>query len=112
MNFLVDVNLPKFFRFFNKPNFSFVADIDIRLSDSEIWQYALENECVILTKDTDFYYKSLSSENKPKIIFFSLGNNTLAQLNTYFETHWDKIQELIKENYLIVAKPNQIDIIL
>jgi predicted nuclease of predicted toxin-antitoxin system len=90
-SFLVDVNLPKFFGFFNTPNFSFVADLNLMMSDNEIWDYALTNELVILTKDTDFYDKCLLSETSPKIIHFQIGNYSLKQLHTYFTQHWQKI---------------------
>ena len=57
--YLVDVNLPQYFSHFNSPEFEFVADINLRLSDSEIWEYAKENRLIILTKDSDFYFKCL-----------------------------------------------------
>ena len=41
MRYLVDVNLPKKFRFFNASDFVFVVDIQATLPDIEIWHYAL-----------------------------------------------------------------------
>jgi len=35
--FLVDVNLPKRFSFFNHPNFGYVSDLDTRMTDTAIW---------------------------------------------------------------------------
>ena len=55
MNFLVDVNLPKYFRFFNSDNFIHDVDINPCMTDTEIWNYALNNNLVILTKDSDFF---------------------------------------------------------
>lgn len=111
-NYLVDVNLPKYFRFFNRPNFQFVSDIDLRLSDTDIWQYAIENQLVILTKDTDFYHRSLAANQKPKIVFFKLGNTTLSQLSQYFEQNWLIIEEALSKHALIIALPNRIDALL
>ena len=111
-NYLVDVNLPKYFRFFNRPNFQFVSDIDLRLSDTDIWQYAIENHLIILTKDTDFYHRSLAANQKPKIVFFKLGNTTLSQLNQYFEQNWLIIEEALSKHDLIIALPNRIDALL
>lgn len=111
-SFLVDVNLPKVFSFFNKDNFTHIIDINPRMTDDEIWEYALRNNSVILTKDTDFYSKSISSDVKPKIIYFQLGNMTLAELNHYFEINWAKILSHLLEADLIIAKRNQINIIL
>jgi len=77
-SFLVDVNLPKWFSFFNKENFIHIVDINPFMTDDEIWEYAIKNDKVILTKDTDFYSKSISNVVKPKVIFFQLGNMTLS----------------------------------
>jgi predicted nuclease of predicted toxin-antitoxin system len=57
MNFLVDVNLPKHFSFFNHPNFLHLVDINPYMTDDQVWLYALEKGYIILTKDSDFYYK-------------------------------------------------------
>jgi predicted nuclease of predicted toxin-antitoxin system len=69
--FLVDVNLPKYFHYFNNENFVHVLDINPTLTDQEIWDYALKNNLVILTKDTDFYNRFMSSELSLKIVYFS-----------------------------------------
>ena len=110
-SFLVDVNLPKYFSFFNDHNFVFVSDINLQMSDTEIWDYALKNELVILTKDTDFYNRFLVAENAPKIIYFQLGNCSLKQLHDYFNVNWQKIQLEIENSKLIVAKENHIECI-
>lgn len=111
LSFLVDVNLPKFFSFFNDNRFVFVVDIDLQMSDTEIWNYALNNELVILTKDTDFYNRYLVSEKAPKIIYFQLGNFSLKQLHQYFNDNWSKIQTEIGASRLIIAKENHIECI-
>lgn len=112
MNFLVDVNLPKKFRFFNKPEFSFVADIQTTLPDTEIWQYALRNNLVILTKGSDFYDRSLVARQRPKVVHFRLGNQTLAGLHNYFSIYWSEIMLLLSEHDLLVAHTDRIDTVL
>lgn len=109
--FLVDVNLPKFFSFFNDKNFVFVVDIHLQMTDTEIWNYALENKLIILTKDTDFYNRFLVSDNTPKIIYFQLGNFSLKQLHQYFNDNWVKIQSEIEKCKLIIARENHIECI-
>ena len=42
MKFLVDVNLPYRFPFFEGDDFLFVRDIDARMSDTDIWKLALK----------------------------------------------------------------------
>ena len=108
LNFLVDVNLPKYFGYFNKPNFFHVADICSTMTDTEIWNYAIQNNLIILTKDSDFYFRSLISSTRPKIVYFQLGNQTLKELHQYFEKHWLEINENLKEYSFILALPNSI----
>ncbi len=110
-SFLVDANLPKYFSFFNESHYTFVSDINLQMSDTEIWNYALKNELVILTKDTDFYNRFLISVNAPKIIYFQIGNCSLKQLHQYFNENWNKIQAEIENSKLIIAKENHIECI-
>lgn len=111
LKYLVDVNLPKFFSFFNDNSFVFVSVIYLQMTDTEIWNYALKNDFIILTKDTDFYPRFLVSSICPKIVYFQLGNCFLKQLHRYFAIHWDKIESEIIYSKLIFVKNNNIEII-
>ena len=111
-SFLVDVNLPKYFHFFNTNDFFHVVDIDPSLTDSKIWEYALENNLVILTKDSDFYYRCILSSHSPKIVYFKLGNMTLKELSDYFNSNWEKIISKLFRGNLILAKRHSVEIIL
>jgi len=68
--FLVNVNLPKYFSFFNSPEFIHVVDLNPKMTDKEISDYALKNSLIILTKDVDFYLKFISESSAPQIIYF------------------------------------------
>jgi predicted nuclease of predicted toxin-antitoxin system len=51
--------------------------------DSVIWEYAKENGFTILSKDSDFYQRSLLFGEPPKVIFLRVGNcptNRIAEL--------------------------------
>ncbi|NMH24409.1 DUF5615 family PIN-like protein [Flavobacterium solisilvae] len=107
--FLVDVNLPKNFSFFNHDNFIFVADINLQMTDTEIWNYALKNNLIILTKDADFYSKFLLSDTFPKIVYFKIGNCSLKQLHAYFNSNWTIIEREIQNCRFIIAKEDHIE---
>ena len=111
MTFLVDVNLPRFFYRFKSDEFIFVFNIHEELSDTEIWQLAINNNYVILTKDLDFYYKAKQSIEFPKIIIFRFGNMKLSTMHLYFDKYWSSISELIQENNLIFAWQNELEVI-
>ncbi|MEM9417137.1 MAG: DUF5615 family PIN-like protein [Bacteroidota bacterium] len=105
MQFLVDVNLPKYFSFFNHAHFFHVADLDPCLTDQQIWDYALVHGYVIITKDSDFYYKCLTSASAPKIIHLQLGNTTLKELHYYFEQHWEAlVRQLASCSYILAER--------
>ncbi len=111
-SFLIDANLPKQFSFFNNENFTHVQDINPRMSDSDIWNYAIQNNKVIMTKDADFYERSISSEVKPKVIYFQLGNMTLSELHNFFEVNWEIITDYLKETSLVIVRRENIVIVV
>lgn len=108
--YLVDVNLPKRFAFFNFDEFIHVVDINPRWSDSEIWNYALLHNLVILTKDSDFYPKALNKSPLPIIIYFKLGSMNLRQLFEYFQNNWVKLKTCTFKYSLVIAYPNKIQV--
>ncbi|MCA0230780.1 MAG: DUF5615 family PIN-like protein [Bacteroidetes bacterium] len=110
-DFLVDVNLPKHFSFFNAPNFQFVIDSDGKADDRDIWRYAKENNLVILTKDADFYDRCLIDSAPPKVIYFKLGNMLLKELHQFFSLKWEVIIEYLPNAKMVIVTQTYIEII-
>lgn len=110
--YMVDVNLPKYFSFFNQSNFIHVADINPRMTDREIQDYAFAHNMVILTKDSDFLNYIVLFPQGPKIVYLQLGNQTLRNLHAYFELYWNKIMASLPDAKLIIAHPDNIRVIL
>ena len=102
-SFLVDVNLPKKFSFFNSAEFIHVADIDATLSDKDIWEFAITHNLTILTKDTDFYEMFLTQDHHPKVVSFKFGNFKIQDLHQYFKSNWEIILNLLRNNDFILA---------
>ncbi len=111
MRFLVDVNLPKNFSFFKSDEFIHVFDINPRMSDKAIWEYAREKNLTILTKDADFYHRALFDETGPVVIYFKLGNKTLSELHAYFTSFWLLILSKLPDARFITAYSDRIEII-
>lgn len=57
--YLIDANLPYHFILWNKPGIVHVRDLDDTWSDERIWEYARQNDFIIVTKDADFSIKVL-----------------------------------------------------
>jgi predicted nuclease of predicted toxin-antitoxin system len=59
------------------PESAHVRDtVGVEADDIMVWQYALENDFVILTKDNDFDERSLLAGCPPKIIHLVCGNKS------------------------------------
>lgn len=110
MIYLVDINLPTEFSFFEQWNFVFVKDISNSLPDSKIWDLALEKDYTILSRDKDFYYRALQTSKSPKIVLFRLGNIKNLQLAHYFQVHWLQIENHLQHHRLIVLWPAEIQV--
>jgi len=67
--------------------------------DKEIWQFAHDNNYVIVTKDSDFYEMSLLYGQPPKIIWLKIGNQTKAATIRVLTENREEIEQLlIQEN--------------
>jgi predicted nuclease of predicted toxin-antitoxin system len=109
--FLIDVNLPKYFGFFNSDAFEFVIDINGKWPDKDIWDYAKERQLVIVTKDTDFYYRCLLDNDPVQVTYLKLGNFLIRDLHIFFQQNWEIITSHLPNARMIIASPTGIDII-
>ena len=78
MKLLFDQNLsPQLARLVSDlyPGSIHVRNIGLReAADSEIWDYALSNGFMIVSKDSDFRARSMIDGHPPKVILITLGN--------------------------------------
>jgi predicted nuclease of predicted toxin-antitoxin system len=79
--------------------------------DREINEYSFQNNCILITKDSDFYDSYLVSKKPPKLILVKLGNQRLRDLRFYFRKNWQLIEDLIKTHSLIVLTPDSIKVL-
>ena len=88
MTFLVDAQLPpSLAAALREGGYDAVALREVGLRDAEdpvIWQYALQNEMAIITKDEDFAERSAISQLSPVVIWLRLGNATNPVLLGWF----------------------------
>ena len=110
MNFLVDANLPRKLTWFNKPGFLFVTDWGDNVSDSEIWDYAIANNLVILTRDSEYFYRIIQAKIFPKVIYFKLQQQGRKDMEEYFSIHWEQICTLIRVNRMVIASINSLEV--
>lgn len=49
-------------------------------TDGDVWDYAKANNFIIVSKDSDFYYKSVLYGHPPKVVWIRRGNCSNRQI--------------------------------
>ena len=63
-------------------------------TDETIWEFARANDFTIVSKDSDFYQRSLFYGSPPKLVWLRIGNCTRDELVTLILTHELEIKTL------------------
>ncbi len=66
-------------------------------SDEEVWNYARDNNFILVTQDSDFYERSLVYGYQVKIIWLRIGNTSTQNIEELLKKHYQDILLLEKE---------------
>ena len=72
---------------------------DVPVKDIDIWNYALENGYIIITKDNDFVDLLEMKGFPPKIVLLKTGNNSSKALFELLINIKPMIEDLKNSNY-------------
>jgi len=76
------------------PGSAHVRDCGLKgFADEEIWGYARANDFVIVSKDSDFYQRSLVFGPPPKLVWIRIGNCTRNDLLRIITTRQQDLLE-------------------
>ena len=109
--YLIDANLPYHFILWNKPDIVHVRDLDDTWSDELIWEYAKQNNFIIVTKDSDFSIKVLHKGTPPKVIHLKFGNLKMKDFHSKLYSIWGEIEKSIEENSMVNVYLDRIEAI-
>jgi predicted nuclease of predicted toxin-antitoxin system len=107
--FIVDANLPYYFQLWNSERFVYVEDLNDEWTDEQIWEYAKNNNLIIITKDSDFSNRIIFHEPPPKVIHIKTGNLRMKELFILFEKNWNEIEKTINKFKLVNVYKNKIE---
>ena len=65
----------------------------INTDDAIIWEYAKTNDFVIVSKDSDFYQRSLLYGHPPKFIYLRIGNSPTSKIVQILRDNFDTIAQ-------------------
>ena len=75
------------------PNSLHVRDVGMKAAiDPVIWDYAKDNNLIIVSKDADMHDLSLVLGNPPKVIWLRLGNCSTLQVENLLRRNFDAIE--------------------
>jgi predicted nuclease of predicted toxin-antitoxin system len=104
MKLLLDANLPYKLTNILSPIFGECFHVDniglnVPAKDTEIWSYALENNCIIVSKDNDFIELLEQRGFPPKIVLLKIGNSNNKILAEALIKAKEAIFNLATEDY-------------
>jgi predicted nuclease of predicted toxin-antitoxin system len=76
--------------------------IDVPAEDIDIWNYALDNGYIIITKDNDFVDLLELNGFPPKVVLLKTGNNSSQALMELLMNIKPMIEDLDKNNYGLI----------
>ncbi len=109
--YLVDANLPCYFSLWNSEDYIHAFDIDYKMSDQKIWEYAIENNLTIISKDSDFSQRILLQIPPPRVIHLKIGNLKLKDLHQLLHLNWKQILNLTEQHKLVNVFMDKIEAI-
>ncbi len=109
--FLIDVNLPYYFALWNTSDYIHQMDINDESSDEEIWEYARQNNLIIITKDSDFSNLILFRTPPPKVIHIRIGNMKIQDFFKLMTQIWPDVLELIENHKMVNVFKDRIEAI-
>ena len=63
------------------------------MPDRAVWDYAAQNDYIIVSKDVDFSDMSVLLGAPPKVIWVQLGNCSTAEIEQLLRTHFQTIED-------------------
>lgn len=71
-------------------------------TDRELWQYAIEHDAALITKDEDFSDMVLLSESAPAVVWIRVGNTRRSALLEWFVPLVDQIVEMVESGQQLI----------
>ena len=106
MKFLVDNQLPlALARWLTKKGADAVHVLEInfdRTKDTPIWEHALSENRILISKDEDFFHLANRVSDQGKLLWVRLGNCRTQALLARFESEWSRIAQAFDDGHRIV----------
>jgi predicted nuclease of predicted toxin-antitoxin system len=107
--FLFDENLPRIPSLQTRLPVTHALDLGPRLTDSELWAQAQQNDLVIVTKDADFSQRIVLGMPPPRVVHLRVGNMRGRDFAAWLESIWPQIESTIATHKLVNVYRDRIE---
>jgi predicted nuclease of predicted toxin-antitoxin system len=77
-----------------------VRNLGLKAADDRlIWEQAKSNDLIIVSKDSDFYQRSLLFGHPPKIIWIRRGNCSTVDVEAILRKHFQAVKDFYEDAY-------------
>ena len=70
-------------------------------TDSELWDFAKQNDLVIVSKDADFSDRMMFATPPPRVVHLAFGDVRRNAYHAHLANAWPKVETLIKNHKLV-----------
>jgi len=82
------------------PGSEHVRDRGLKAADDRlIWEQAKDNNLIIVSKDSDFYQRSLLFGHPPKVIWIKRGNCSTDDVEAILRKHFQDVKDFYEDVY-------------
>jgi predicted nuclease of predicted toxin-antitoxin system len=106
---LFDENLPRRLTFTPSLPIIHATDLGPSPTDTQLWQHAIENQWVIVSKDADFSDRIMLQSPPPWVVHLRFGNLRLAAFHELLQRHWPLVEERLPAHKLVCLYPDRIE---
>jgi len=99
--FFFDENLPSRIRF--TPSLPIIPSSALGRSptDTQVWEFARQQELVIISKDADFSERIIVSTPPPWVVHLRFGNLRRNEFHALLARVWPQVEALLKTHKLV-----------
>lgn len=77
-----------------------VRDVGLKAADDPaVWEYAKENELIIVSKDVDMHDRSFIFGYPPKVVWVRLGNCSTIDVENLLRREFSAIETFYQDDY-------------
>ena len=109
---IIDENLPASLVLPTSIKVNHALTLGLSPTDTEIWDYAKENDLIIITKDADFSHRIVAGSPPPRIVHLRIGNMKLQDLISFMKRSWTQVETHLPVAKLINVYADRIEVVV